>query len=69
MPIYRDIYDGPPRHYGAQRTDKRYLAIHCTENTASAQAENSYAKRRADSDTVGSDVGAVSRRLGMENGQ
>src|SRR5690606_31086432 len=49
MPIYRDIYDGPPRHYGAQRTDKRYLAIHCTENTASAEGEASYAKRRPDS--------------------
>ena len=49
MPVYRDIYDGPPRWYGAQRTTKRYIAIHCTENTASAEAENSYAKRRPDS--------------------
>src|SRR5690554_7242072 len=49
MPVYRDIYDGPPRHYGAQRTTKQYIAIHCTANTASAQAENSYAKRRPDS--------------------
>lgn len=47
--IYRDIYDGPPRWYGAQRTPKRYIAIHCTANTASAQAEASYAKRRTDS--------------------
>jgi len=49
MPIYRDIYDGPPRWFGPQRTEKGYIAIHCTANTASAEAENAYAKRRPDS--------------------
>lgn len=48
MPIYRDIYDGPPRSHGG-RTAKRWITIHCTQNTASAAAEASYAKRRTDS--------------------
>lgn len=46
MPIYRDIYDGPPRWYTATRTRKRYVMIHATANTAGAEAEASYAKRR-----------------------
>src|SRR5690554_2760769 len=48
MPVYRDIYDGPPRSHGG-RTAKRWITIHCTQNTASAAAEASYAKRRTDS--------------------
>ena len=48
MPIYRDIYDGPPRWYGDTRTHKRYVAIHATANDASAEAEASWAKRRPD---------------------
>src|SRR5690554_3078388 len=48
MPIYRDIYDGPPRSHGG-RTVKKWITIHCTQNTASAAAEASYAKRRTDS--------------------
>lgn len=49
MPIYREIYDGPPRWYGSERTTKRYIAIHSTENDASAEGEAAYAKRREDS--------------------
>jgi hypothetical protein len=49
VPIYRAIYDGPPRWYGNTRTSKVYIAIHSTENSASAEAEADYAKRRADS--------------------
>lgn len=47
MPIYRDIYDGPPNSFGG-RTTKRYLVIHSTQNDASAEGEASYAKRRTD---------------------
>lgn len=49
VPIYRDIYDGPPRSHGGGRTSKRWITIHCTQNTASAAGEASYAKRRPDS--------------------
>src|SRR5690606_18341456 len=49
MPIYRDIYDGPPRSYQRQKTPKRWIVIHCTQNTASAANEAAYAKRRTDS--------------------
>lgn len=49
MAIYRDIYDGPPRSYQRTRTPKRWIVIHCTQNTASAANEASYAKRRTDS--------------------
>lgn len=50
MPIYRDIpYVGPPRHYGRERYPKLGITVHCTANTASAEAEASYARRRADS--------------------
>lgn len=48
MPIYRDIYDGPPRWYTDRRTRKKYIMIHATANTASAEAEADYAKRRPD---------------------
>lgn len=48
MPIYREIYDGPPRSHGG-RTNKRWVTIHCTQNTASAAGEAGYAKRRSDS--------------------
>lgn len=44
--IYRAIYDGPPRWYTATRTRKLYVMVHATANTASAEAEASYAKRR-----------------------
>lgn len=47
MPIYREIYDGPPRSYGG-RTAKRYIVVHNTSNDATAEAESSYAKRRTD---------------------
>lgn len=52
MTIYRDIWDGPSyatvhgMTYGAAK--KRYIVIHSTENTASAEDESSYAKRRTD---------------------
>jgi hypothetical protein len=49
MPIYQAIYDGPPRWYGNTRTSKTYIAIHSTENSASAEAEADYAQRRDDS--------------------
>lgn len=48
MPIYADIYDGPPRWYTDRRTRKLWVMIHATANTASAEAEASYAKRRPD---------------------
>jgi len=47
MPIYRDIYDGPPRSYGG-KTPKKWIVIHCTSNTASAVNEAAYAKWRTD---------------------
>lgn len=46
--IYRDIYDGPPRSYIRERTGKRWIVIHSTQNDASAEGEASYAKRRRD---------------------
>src|SRR5690554_179240 len=49
MALYRDIYDGPPRSYQRTRTPKKWIVIHCTQNTASAANEASYAKRRTDS--------------------
>jgi N-acetyl-anhydromuramyl-L-alanine amidase AmpD len=49
MALYASIYNGPPRHYGSTRTDKRYIAIHNTSNDATAEGEASYAKRREDS--------------------
>lgn len=49
MPIYPEIYDGPPHSYTARWTRKRYIAVHNTSNDASAEAEASYAKRRTDS--------------------
>lgn len=50
MPIYPDIYFGPPKHFGPQKTKKKYIAIHSTENlNASARDEAGYAKRRPDS--------------------
>lgn len=49
MALYRDIYDGPPRSYQRTRTPKKWVVIHCTQNTASAANEASYAKRRTDS--------------------
>lgn len=48
MPIYSEIYNGPPNGYTATRTNKRYIAIHNTSNNASAYNEASYAKRRTD---------------------
>lgn len=49
MPIYKAIYDGPPRGYGSNKTHKKYIAIHNTSNSAPAVNEASYAKRRTDS--------------------
>lgn len=49
MPVYKNIYDGPPRGYGSNKTKKRYIAIHNTSNSAPAVNEASYAKRRTDS--------------------
>lgn len=49
MAIYREMYDGPPLHYGARATVKRVIAIHNTSNDATRQGEASYAKRRTDS--------------------
>jgi len=49
MALYRAIYDGPPRSYQRKRTPKKWIVIHCTQNTASAANEASYAKRRTDS--------------------
>lgn len=49
MPIYRDIYNGPPRGYSNTYSKKLYIAIHNTSNDASAYNEASYAKRRTDS--------------------
>lgn len=49
MPIYKDIYNGPPRGYTATKTKKRYIAIHNTSNDAPARNEASYAKNRTDS--------------------
>lgn len=46
--IYRNIYDGPPRSYIRERTGKRWIVIHSTQNDASAEGEASYAKRRPD---------------------
>lgn len=48
MPIYADIYDGPPRSYIDQRMTKRWIVIHSTQNDASAEGEAGYAKRRTD---------------------
>lgn len=49
MPIYRAIYDGPPRWFTNQKTRKKYVMIHATANNATAENEASYAKRRPDS--------------------
>jgi hypothetical protein len=48
VPIYPEIYDGPPRWYEDRRTRKLYIMIHATANTASAENEAKYAKRRPD---------------------
>jgi N-acetyl-anhydromuramyl-L-alanine amidase AmpD len=49
VPVYKSIYDGPPRGYGSNKTHKKYIAIHNTSNNAPAVNEASYAKRRPDS--------------------
>lgn len=49
MPVYKEIYDGPPRGYTGSYSKKRYIAIHNTSNDAPARNEASYAKRRTDS--------------------
>lgn len=49
MPIYSDIYNGPPHGYSNTYSKKLYIAIHNTSNDASAYNEASYAKRRTDS--------------------
>lgn len=49
MPIYPEIYDGPPKGYGSTPYNKYYIAIHNTSNDATAKEEASYAKRRTDS--------------------
>jgi N-acetyl-anhydromuramyl-L-alanine amidase AmpD len=46
--IYKDIYAGPAKNYGTSTISKRYIAIHNTSNTASAQNEAAYARRRTD---------------------
>ena len=54
MPVYQEIFDGPPRSY--KRTSsgapvvsrKRYITIHNTSNTATAEGEAAYAKTRTD---------------------
>lgn len=48
MPIYRDIYDGPPNGYTDRRSAKRFIVVHNTANDAPARNEASYAKRRTD---------------------
>jgi hypothetical protein len=50
VPIFQNIFNGPPRSFTNRRTRKRYIAIHNTSNTnlASAKAEARYAKRRTD---------------------
>jgi N-acetyl-anhydromuramyl-L-alanine amidase AmpD len=48
VPIYRDIYFGPPKWYGDQYTRKQYITIHATANDAPARNENSYSKTRKD---------------------
>lgn len=54
MPTYPEIFDGPPRSYkrdGSGRpvtSAKKYITIHNTSNTATAEGEASYAKRRTD---------------------
>lgn len=48
MPIYSDIYSGPPRSYTGRAT-KHGITVHSTENTsASARDEANYAKNRTD---------------------
>lgn len=49
MPIYRDIYDGPPKGYDSNEYHKRYIVVHNTANDAPARNEASYAQRRTDS--------------------
>jgi N-acetyl-anhydromuramyl-L-alanine amidase AmpD len=49
VPIYRDIYDGPPKGYNRQKSAKRFIVVHNTANDAPARNEASYAKRRTDS--------------------
>src|SRR5688572_2160402 len=49
MPIYGDMYDGPPNGYSNRYTRKRYIVVHNTANDASAANEADYAKRRTDS--------------------
>lgn len=48
MTIYPDIYAGPPASYIRERTTKRWVVIHSTQNDASAEGEASYATRRSD---------------------
>lgn len=48
MPIYQSIYSGPPNGYTAAYTKKKYIAIHNTSNSATAEAEASYATWRPD---------------------
>jgi N-acetyl-anhydromuramyl-L-alanine amidase AmpD len=49
VPIYRDIYDGPPKGYDHNEYHKRYIVIHNTANDAPARNEADYAQRRTDS--------------------
>lgn len=46
--IYKDIYAGPARNYGTSSLAKWYIAVHNTSNTASAEDEADYARRRTD---------------------
>lgn len=42
-------YYGPPAGYTHNASRKKYIAIHCTDNDATAQQEATYAIRRTDS--------------------
>lgn len=46
--IYKTVYAGPANNYGTSTIAKRYIAIHNTSNTASAENEAAYARRRTD---------------------
>jgi len=46
--IYQDVYAGPANNYGTSTIAKMYVAIHNTSNTASAENEAAYARRRTD---------------------
>lgn len=49
QPEYTDYpWGGPPSGYSAAEHPKRYITVHNTSNSASAQAEASYVRRRPD---------------------